>query len=348
MTKQEGVCKMRNATMILIGLVLASACTVEPIGKAALAGSTIIVPLPDTFAPGPTPTSPPLTPGFGSKLGGPDPQRGETRFYLCVANTNCALTGSPPNGYRLETAMLTRATPDRMSLGGVLDVSLIPKTNPDDLRGIKTVAVVNIPRLSAGGPRPGTYNIVPRLFKNATETQLVVNSADLTTLQIIAGDGTPSIISRTRDFLTGAWIENGDGSLAGGVSPPSITFELTNASGPVPAAAELVLRYPFVAATATTPVQERITILSVVETSSLGQKSMVRYKDDTSAHTLTMRLVDPDRLAKTVTVSFLLNSGQAPVAPSDFSIVGTPKLYDLNGALIAAATQSYKLPALIR
>lgn len=284
----------RLLTVMVLAAAL-TACTDQPFSRQVQAGSSMALTL-TLFQDG-------TTPGYGSRLAGPDPQRGQFSFVLCVPETDCdpSPSLSPRQGYRLETAYVTRLHADRLSATAN--------------EGAVAMAALDIP----GGsdpqrPPPGSYELEGRVTLPDGQERLVLSRRP--TVTVIAGEGVRTDFALTGPDQSGNLYEQ---PLLDAVPPPALRLIVADDSQPLPAAAEVSIRYP-----------SAVSVSRAVEVGSLGAGSLVRVADDPGTRTARVRLLDPDRRAQGVALAFTLNAGASPVSAGDFSIVDQT-LYDLDG-----------------
>jgi hypothetical protein len=286
-------------TLALIGtLLMAVACTGEPISKRVGPGSTVTVTLPELL--------PGVTPGYGSLLAGSDAQRGSVSFVLCAgAFPGCdpSPTLSPRQGYRVTTTYLTRAQADQASRSA----------------GVRLVgAVIDIPALGDHVPAPGVYRLEPRLLApNAnTEVAMVPESA-VRTLEIVAGAGIPSPQVETATHLMG---------VIGGVPRPAVAIVRQAPSGQTAAtSAELEIQIP----------DAKVSIAGVSAGPEAAMVDMVAL-DAQTVRVLWMARSGATSSAgsSTIELQFELQPGAAPALASEFTIV-SERAYDSSGVLLA-------------
>ena len=329
----------RTAAGLLLFVLVAVACSGQPVSLSAQAGSTIAIPIG-----GETVENGKL--GYGGQVlaTGDPPKYDDQRGELVVTLQDEA---DPSRQFRLVTQAVVNAYPDPGSPVGIANIVAVEEAPPVAIS--QALAIVDIPSPTADppGPTPGPYKILVsrRVRSSAAEppayqplTPSPLYSAMNYQLTILDGAGTPTPL---RGGTSGYDVDAKSGIRS--LYPyPRIPLRLPLAGGVTPSAAHMVVAYS----------PAKISVKSVFENLHLGRGSMMSFSDDPASGMLTIDLINGDPLsaARDLSIAFELEnpfgsgSTGGRATPADFT-VQTLAVYDANGALVNSNPGSVsKLP----
>jgi hypothetical protein len=287
---------MRQHGAVLAVLLMATACTGEPISKRVGPGATVTVTLPETLSGLPI--------GYGSAIGGADRQRGELTFVLCVLSApGCdpSPSVSPRQGYRMQTTYVTRAQADRAARRA----------------GERVVgAILQVPSTGDHRPLPGPYRLEPRLIAPGAAEVALTDASTIRTLEITAEESPGSPQAELPDQLL---------ALMGGVPRPAVAITHQMPSGDVPAAStELLIDIPVT----------KVSIAGVAGGSATALVDVVPVDTDTvRVMWIAKSGITPPSGAPTIELHFDLLPSAEPALASEFAIVDE-RSYDASGTLL--------------
>ncbi len=309
---------MKRIAPRLLALVAAGAvcgCAANPISMQVQAGSTVMIPLPDSdFS---------LSPGFGSEVSqlhqDYDDQRGELVFYLQDPQ-------SVLPDYRLKTRYVTRVYPESAASSAYVGQLL-------------ALADIPLPTDSPAGPNvssPKVFNVVVKRRQRdlslpgqpyGPETGYFATYESGTpglTVTVIPGTGAPN------PYVAWQGSMQGEGSymtagLYARLPYPQLVIQIGPGGAPGPSkpgAIQFDLAFP----------SSKLLIRGVSEWQSAGRYSVIRYRQ-IGVGVLRVWLVDPEESVAQLGVAFSLTApttlGRAQL--SDFSI-SNAKFYQKTGA----------------